>query len=60
MANAETYSAGGDKTGTVDLPDGVFGIEPNAHVVWISSLWKEMPEHVEMADGVVEIGRGYR
>lgn len=36
MASAEGYSAGGDKTGAVDLPDGVFGIEPNPHVVWES------------------------
>ena len=36
MATAEGYSAGGDKTGAVTLPDGVFGIEPNAHVVWES------------------------
>lgn len=34
MANAESYSAGGDKTGSVDLPDQVFGIEPNSHAVW--------------------------
>lgn len=34
MATANTYSASGDKTGTVDLPDGLFGIEPNPHVVW--------------------------
>jgi large subunit ribosomal protein L4 len=34
MASAAHYSAGGDKTGTVDLPGGVFGIEPNAHAVW--------------------------
>jgi large subunit ribosomal protein L4 len=34
MASAEVFSAGGDKTGTVDLPDGLFGIEPNSHAVW--------------------------
>lgn len=34
MAKAVTYSAGGDKTGTVDLPAGLFGVEPNAHLVW--------------------------
>lgn len=34
MASAAHYSAGGDKTGTVDLPDGVFGVEPNGHAVW--------------------------
>jgi large subunit ribosomal protein L4 len=34
MTSAAHYSAGGDKTGTVDLPGGVFGIEPNAHAVW--------------------------
>jgi len=34
MATANTYSASGDKTGTVDLPAGLFGIEPNPHVVW--------------------------
>jgi large subunit ribosomal protein L4 len=34
MATATAYSAGGDKTGTMELPDGLFGIEPNSHVVW--------------------------
>ena len=34
MAKATTYSAGGEKTGTVNLPATVFGIEPNPHVVW--------------------------
>ncbi len=34
MATATTFSAGGDKTGSVDLPDSLFGIEPNSHVVW--------------------------
>ena len=34
MAKASTYSAGGEKTGSVDLPEAVFGIEPNSHVVW--------------------------
>ncbi|MFN8178565.1 MAG: 50S ribosomal protein L4 [bacterium] len=34
MAKAVSYSAGGEKTGTVDLPDGVFGIVPNSHAVW--------------------------
>ncbi|GJM44027.1 MAG: 50S ribosomal protein L4 [Gemmatimonadota bacterium] len=34
MATANAFSANGDKTGTVDLPADVFGIEPNSHVVW--------------------------
>jgi len=34
MATASTYSAGGEKTGTMELPDGIFGVEPNPHVVW--------------------------
>lgn len=34
MATANTYSAGGDKTGTMELPNGLFGVEPNPHVVW--------------------------
>jgi large subunit ribosomal protein L4 len=34
MATANHYSAGGEKSGTVDLPDGLFGIEPNSHAVW--------------------------
>ncbi len=34
MATATTFSVGGDKTGSVDLPDSLFGIEPNSHVVW--------------------------
>jgi len=34
MAKAATYSAGGEKTGTVDLPEGLFGIQPNPHLVW--------------------------
>ena len=34
MATANAFSANGDKTGTVDLPAGVFGVEPNSHVVW--------------------------
>lgn len=34
MASATHYSAGGDKAGTVDLPDSVFGVEPNPHAVW--------------------------
>jgi large subunit ribosomal protein L4 len=34
MAQAASYSAGGEKTGTVDLPASLFGIEPNSHVVW--------------------------
>ena len=34
MAKATTYNAGGEKTGTVDLPETLFGIEPNSHVVW--------------------------
>jgi large subunit ribosomal protein L4 len=34
MASAAHYSAGGEKAGTVSLPEGVFGIQPNAHAVW--------------------------
>ena len=34
MAQATAFSAAGDKTGTVDLPEKLFGIEPNSHVVW--------------------------
>jgi large subunit ribosomal protein L4 len=34
MAKATTYNAGGEKTGAVDLPDGLFGIQPNSHAVW--------------------------
>jgi len=34
MAKALTYGVDGDKTGSVDLPDALFGIEPNAHLVW--------------------------
>jgi large subunit ribosomal protein L4 len=34
MATATAYSASGEKTGSVDLPEGVFGIEPNEHAVW--------------------------
>lgn len=34
MATATAYDAGGEKTGTVELPDGLFGIEPNSHAVW--------------------------
>jgi len=34
MAKASTYSAGGEQTGTVDLPEGLFGIQPNPHLVW--------------------------
>ena len=34
MATATTYSVGGEKTGTVELPDVLFGIEPNSHAVW--------------------------
>ena len=34
MAQAIAFSAAGDKTGTVDLPEKLFGIEPNSHVVW--------------------------
>ncbi|NNE44724.1 MAG: 50S ribosomal protein L4 [Gemmatimonadetes bacterium] len=36
MATARGFSAGGDKTAEVSLPDEVFGIEPNPHVVWES------------------------
>ena len=34
MATATAFSAAGDKTGNVDLPDELFGIEPNSHAVW--------------------------
>jgi large subunit ribosomal protein L4 len=34
MATATTFNSGGSKTGTVDLPDALFGIEPNSHAVW--------------------------
>jgi large subunit ribosomal protein L4 len=34
MAKAATYNASGEKTGTVDLPARLFGIEPNPHAVW--------------------------
>ncbi|MBZ0268413.1 50S ribosomal protein L4 [bacterium] len=34
MATASTYSAGGEKTGTMELPEGLFGVAPNPHVVW--------------------------
>jgi len=34
MASAAHYSAGGDQAGTVDLPENVFGVEPNPHAVW--------------------------
>ncbi|MDP6530035.1 MAG: 50S ribosomal protein L4 [Gemmatimonadota bacterium] len=34
MATATAYGASGEKSGTVDLPEQLFGIEPNAHVVW--------------------------
>jgi large subunit ribosomal protein L4 len=34
MATATSYSADGEQTGTVELPDRLFGIEPNSHVVW--------------------------
>jgi large subunit ribosomal protein L4 len=34
MASASHYSADGDKAGTIDLPEDVFGIEPNPHAVW--------------------------
>jgi large subunit ribosomal protein L4 len=34
MATANNYSADGTQAGTVDLPDSLFGIEPNSHAVW--------------------------
>jgi large subunit ribosomal protein L4 len=34
MAQAALFSQSGDKSGTLDLPEGVFGIEPNEHAVW--------------------------
>ncbi len=34
MATATTFNSGGAKTGSVDLPDALFGIEPNEHAVW--------------------------
>ena len=34
MATASKFSADGIKSGSVDLPDDLFGIEPNGHAVW--------------------------
>ena len=34
MAKANGYKATGEKAGTVNLPDSLFGIEPNSHAVW--------------------------
>jgi large subunit ribosomal protein L4 len=34
MAKANAYKATGEKAGTVDLPEVLFGIEPNSHAVW--------------------------
>ena len=34
MSTATAFSADGTETGTIDLPDELFGIEPNQHVVW--------------------------
>ena len=34
MAKATSYQATGEKAGTVDLPESLFGIEPNSHAVW--------------------------
>jgi large subunit ribosomal protein L4 len=34
MASATAFSATGDKSGTVELPEGLFGVEPNPHVMW--------------------------
>ena len=34
MAQAALFTPSGDKSGTLDLPEGVFGIEPNEHAVW--------------------------
>jgi large subunit ribosomal protein L4 len=34
MAKAATYNVGGERTGAIDLPDELFGVTPNAHVVW--------------------------
>jgi large subunit ribosomal protein L4 len=34
MASATSFNANGEKTGAVDLPASLFGIEPNPHVVW--------------------------
>jgi large subunit ribosomal protein L4 len=34
MAQAALFTSGGDKSGTLDLPEDVFGIEPNEHAVW--------------------------
>jgi large subunit ribosomal protein L4 len=33
-ARAALFTPGGDKLGTLDLPETVFGIEPNGHAVW--------------------------
>ncbi|MCA9751806.1 MAG: 50S ribosomal protein L4 [Gemmatimonadetes bacterium] len=34
MATANAFSASGDSKGTVNLPESLFGIEPNSHAVW--------------------------
>lgn len=34
MATATTYNASGEKTGTLDLPDGLFAVEASPHAVW--------------------------
>jgi large subunit ribosomal protein L4 len=34
MPKAETFSASGERTGTCELPESLFGIEPNGHAVW--------------------------
>jgi large subunit ribosomal protein L4 len=33
-AQAALFTPGGDKLGKLDLPETVFGIEPNGHAVW--------------------------
>ena len=34
MTQAAFFTANGEKTGSLDLPESVFGIEPNEHAVW--------------------------
>lgn len=34
MATAIAFSASGERTGSCDLPEALFGVEPNRHVVW--------------------------
>ncbi len=34
MATAKLFTESGEEKGTVDLPQGAFGAEPNTHVMW--------------------------